>query len=245
MVRLPLLLLLSCFLTAPAAAQDAPAVGEAERLDVFLDCQFGGCYFDFIRTEVGYVNWVRDQSDADVHILVTGSGTGGGGLRYQLEFFGQGEREASRHTLNASLPSGTTQNERRDRFARALRLGLVPYLLGTPAADALHVSYDAMDERPLPGELQAARDPWNRWVFELEARTDVEGESGYSRSDVDLSVSAERVTDAWKYELDLFGSRDTRNYELTEGDVETSRHTYQATSLLVKSLNSHWSVGER
>jgi hypothetical protein len=52
-------------------AQDAsPAPTQTGTLAVFLDCQ-GGCDTQFIRTEIAYVNWVRDRTVADVHVLIT------------------------------------------------------------------------------------------------------------------------------------------------------------------------------
>ena len=59
--------------TVPPAA--APAA--ADRLRVFLDCGF--CFEDFVYDEVDLVEYVRDPAEADIHVLVTESGTGGGG----------------------------------------------------------------------------------------------------------------------------------------------------------------------
>ena len=47
-------------------------------LRVFLDCGWY-CDFDHLRTEITFVNWVRDRADAQVHVLVTQQTTGGGG----------------------------------------------------------------------------------------------------------------------------------------------------------------------
>ena len=65
-----------------AAGVDNPAV------NVFLDCGYR-CDEDYLRTEITYVNWVRDRAVADVHLLVTTQSTGGSGLEYTLAFIGQ------------------------------------------------------------------------------------------------------------------------------------------------------------
>ena len=58
---------------SPAAAQtDAP-----EALRVFLDCN--RCDSDYLRTEITFVNYVRDRRDAQVHVLVATESSGGGG----------------------------------------------------------------------------------------------------------------------------------------------------------------------
>ena len=39
---------------------------------------------DYIRTEITFVNYVRDRKEADVHVLITQQRTGGGGREYTL-----------------------------------------------------------------------------------------------------------------------------------------------------------------
>jgi hypothetical protein len=46
-------------------------------LKLFLDCQYE-CDTDFIRTELTFVDHVRDSQSADIHALVTTESTGGG-----------------------------------------------------------------------------------------------------------------------------------------------------------------------
>src|ERR1700737_5338717 len=70
----------------PAARDSAPP---SARLRVFLDCNF--CDFDFMRTEINFVDYVRDRQDAQLHILVTNQPTGGGGNGFTGLFTGQEE----------------------------------------------------------------------------------------------------------------------------------------------------------
>src|SRR4051812_46516473 len=71
----------------PAMAQDPVIVtASSNALNVFLDC--GMCDFDYMRTEIKSVNWVRDRQVADVHILVSTQTTGAGGVEYTLAFLG-------------------------------------------------------------------------------------------------------------------------------------------------------------
>lgn len=55
---------------------------------MFLDCNFG-CDEEFVRREITFVDYVRDRRDADVHILLTTEGTGGG-TEYTIKFIGLG-----------------------------------------------------------------------------------------------------------------------------------------------------------
>ena len=47
----------------PPISDAAPELGRAVRL--FLDCKAFGCFDDdFFRTEIQFVNWVRDREDS-------------------------------------------------------------------------------------------------------------------------------------------------------------------------------------
>src|SRR5258708_33928454 len=66
------------FAFAPLAAQDSTRTVQDSAVLVFLDCPDTFCDFDYYRTEITFVNWVRDRQYAQVHVLVTPQSTGGG-----------------------------------------------------------------------------------------------------------------------------------------------------------------------
>src|SRR3979411_1639994 len=83
----------------PAPRDTAPP---SAKLRVFLDCNF--CDFDFMRTEINFVDYVRDRQDAQLHILVTNQPTGGGGNEFTLHFIGQKELAHVADTLQYAAP---------------------------------------------------------------------------------------------------------------------------------------------
>ena len=94
---LPLLgLLLGFGLLAPrfAAAQNgSPQSIPSDELrsiapNVYLDCDRRTCDFNYIKTEITFVNYVLDRQSADVQIIVTREQTGSGGNEYTLAFIG-------------------------------------------------------------------------------------------------------------------------------------------------------------
>jgi hypothetical protein len=78
-------------LAASASAQQTSASGREGALKVFLDCDW--CDEQYFRTEVTFIDYMRDRKDADVHVLVTTQGTGGGGTEYTLKFIGSTVRQ--------------------------------------------------------------------------------------------------------------------------------------------------------
>src|SRR5688500_7533987 len=80
-------LLAALFVIASAVpAQEPPVPASSPTLSVYLDCQNVFCDFDYLRTELAAVNWVRDRAVADVHLLVTTQQTGSGGSEYTVTF---------------------------------------------------------------------------------------------------------------------------------------------------------------
>jgi hypothetical protein len=174
--------LITACATAPfqpsrTAAQDIPAV--APPINVFLDCQASACDDSYFRTEIAFVNWVRDRTEADVHVLITSEGTGGGGSRYALTFIGL--RAFARDTLQVGFatPQTATNTERRDLLGNRIAQGLIHYAANTAGMDRVVVKMrgsgddDEDGAAPAPG----TKDPWNHWVFNVEIGANADGET--------------------------------------------------------------------
>jgi len=109
------------------AADRAVAQNGPRGVRVYLDCQTRGCDFDHFRREIAFATWVRNREDADVHLMVTGRGTGGGGREFTLTLFGRERFAARQDTLNFTTGQTLTDAEVRDELTRMIGLGLVPF----------------------------------------------------------------------------------------------------------------------
>ena len=136
------------------------------RLRVFLDCNF--CDFDFMRTEIAFVDYVRDRQDAQVHILVTNQSTGGGGTEFTLHFIGQRELGNISDTLKYVSPTSASPDDLRHGLARMVRLGLVRYYAHLGQAGRFDVTYTAPTGAGQDGKA-TAKDRWNLWVYRISA----------------------------------------------------------------------------
>ena len=99
-----------------------PAAAPAAQLKTFLDCQ-SGCFSDFLRAEVTFVGYVRDRSEADVHVLVTSVETGSGGREYTLAFIGLKTFAGTDLTLRVVSGRADVEDAIRRQLANALRVG--------------------------------------------------------------------------------------------------------------------------
>lgn len=67
---------------------------------MFLDCtQSWLCDFDYVRSELKMVDFVRDRFVADVHILITTQRSSSGGTQAQANFIGLGKYQSLNDTL--------------------------------------------------------------------------------------------------------------------------------------------------
>lgn len=235
--RVLLTLAVLCAVAAvPAMAQDA--------LRFFLDCSGFRCDSDYYRTEITFVNHVRNPQDADVHVLITAQETGGGGIAHTLLFLGQRRFAGMTDTLRHDTPQGATEDELRSGLARSIKLGLARYVARTPAAAGLTISF----AQPSSGEarLGPARDPWNFWTFRTNLRGFFTGESRFSSRSLNGSIFASRITEDWKIQVLTNGNQSRQRFEIDSLRTITSRQEgYGVRSLVARSLSDHWSAGGR
>ena len=113
----------------------------AQPLRMFVDCNSMGCDLDYFRTEIPYVDYVRDRADATVHVLVSTQSTGSGGREYTMNFIGLREFAGVSDTLTYVSPQSATDDDLRKGIAQTLKLGFVRYIARTPAGNQLKVTY--------------------------------------------------------------------------------------------------------
>jgi hypothetical protein len=202
---------------------------------VFIDC--GMCDIDYIRTEITFVNYVRDRKEADVHVLVTSLRTGAGGREYTIAFIGQNRFDGIDDTHKYFTEKTNTEDEIREGMAKALKVGLMSYVVKTPIASRIRISYrDTAQEG-------AVKDKWNYWVFSLSGNGRLSGEEYYKTRSISGSFSASRVTPELKISLSLYGSHYRQDFEYEDTTIQSIRDSLSVGGLVVKSINEHWSYG--
>ena len=219
-------------------AQDLPTdIEELKKTapKVFIDC--GMCDIDHIRTEITFVNYVRDRKEADIHVLVTSMRTGAGGREYTLAFIGQNRFEGFDDTHKYFTESTDTEDEIREGMAKALKVGLMSYVAKTPISSRIRVSYrDVIQETE-------AKDKWNYWVFSISGNGRLSGEESYKSKSISGSFNASRVTPDLKISLSLYGSHNKQNFDYDSTSLESTRDSLSLGGLVVKSISDHWSYG--
>jgi len=231
----------------------AAAPAQLGTLSVFLDCD--DCNSEYVRTEIAFVNWVRDRTAADVHVLVTSQDAGGGGDQFTFAFIGQRQFAGRSDTLRYTTNATTTNDEERQGLTRTLALGLVPFLARMPGALSLRITRPGVASDAPGGQTPPSRDPWKAWVFELDMSADLGGEQNYRNREINGEFNANRTTAEWKVELS--SSYDYSSERAIDEDFDSLGTVVDADTIydrqrswgneliVVKSLGNHLSTGFR
>ena len=190
------------------------------------------------------MDYVRDRTAADVHVLITSQVTGGGGREYNLRFIGLRGLTGQDQDRRFSISITAASDQSRIQTVRVLSQGLLRYIGDRPEAEQLLVTL----ARPAGGPVAAvpADDPWNRWLFTVGGNGFFQGESRNSSSNYSGSFRARRITDDWKLDMSVFGNRSKSTFTLNDGSEFVSElNSYGGGMLLGRSLGSHTSAGFR
>jgi len=237
------------FAFSALAAQDSTRTAQDSAVRVFLDCPDTFCDFDYYRTEITFVNWVRDRTYAQVHVLVTTQQTGGG-QEYTLAFIGLERFAGTADTLRWNSKARDTQDDVRRGLASTMRLGMVRFVAKTPVGRNVTISYTA----PASASAQV-RDPWNYWVFSASLSGNFNGEKSLKFQYWSGRLSAARLTENWKIRFSLsqyfnqgdftYPLYDSAGTQIGEQQVRNITRGNNANALIVRSLGPHWSFGGR
>jgi hypothetical protein len=219
-----ILLLLPCILKA-----------QNQKLNVFLNCQKSKCFSDYIQTELNIVEFVRDQSSADILILITTNRNASGGTNYLIYFEGQNKFSTKIDTISFSIKQDATD----DNMRKKLSLGLLTYMDLHTDSDLVKISFP----KNLARQTTPKPDKWNNWIFGLGGNGRFSGESNRTNISLDGNFRGGRTTEKSKFSFNSYFVQRT-NIVVVDSNVNSVKvNDYGFNSLFVKSFNNHWSLG--
>jgi hypothetical protein len=210
---------------------------------VFLDC--GNCFSDYLRSEITFIDFVRERSEAEIHLLITQTSTGSGGTEYTAEFIGSGRFDGAQRTAKAITTSSDSEDTIRRQLANAVRIGLLSFIAQDGVPQQLDLEVDLGTEQARPA---VAGDRWNNWVFSVRGEGSFDGEESRREMQLGGSMSADRITPDWKITLGTEIDFERERFNLDEEDeepLEVERREREFRWLAVKALGEHWSAGAR
>jgi hypothetical protein len=211
---------------------------ENASLRVFLDCNT--CDNTYIKQNLKNVQFVRDQTFAEVHLFFTIQTNGSGGKLYEIDFIGKNDFEEVNDQLSFSTDTNMSSDDVRNKILEFLKLGLVRYWVKKGHTDVIKIS---VAERELIQIVEEEKDPWNSWVFGLFAKGNIDGEQSKKKLDVNFSVSAKRVTEKNKFSYRIGYSEKRSIFSYENEDIISTRTTKYVIVSDVISIGGKWSAG--
>jgi hypothetical protein len=202
-----------------------------DALNIFMETS------DYIRKEIPYVNYVRDIKDAGVYIISTSQRTGSGGTEFTYFLIGQNENTGMRDTISFVISPDETQDERRIKEVRTLKMGLMRYVAKTPLSKYMKISFS----EPLSETVSS--DKWNSWVFRTSFNGWLDGQQSYKSTNLNGNISAGRVTKDWKIDLRARYNYGIDKFEIENDIIKSDNNSKSLSALIVKSISDHWSYG--
>ena len=214
----------------------------SDPIKVFIDCRTN-CDLAFYRQEINYVDHVRDQNLADVHILITSYPMASGGRKYDLSFIGHEDFAGTEATLHYDAPPNVQSDERRKKMVRQLELGLVGYLMQTEMASDIQIKVRNNRPKDQSTKEQLEEDPWKHWVFETSARGNMNIQQNRRTYSWRLDGEISHVTDHWRVVQNAYFNNNTKVFIDDEETINSKLQRYGVNGRVVKSIDDHWSAG--
>jgi len=224
------------FISIISSAQNNDQIIRDGSFNIFIDCDY--CDLSYYKEQLSIVNFVRDRNDADVHILYSTQRTGSGGEEYTLFFIGQNIFENMKDTIKFSVNQTDTEEVEREKIAKALKLGLVRYIIKTKAVDKVNVTFD----KPKTLETKTM-DDWDFWYFRTSVSSYFNGQESNDFIYLQSSFSANRVTDESKINFQISNNYNESNFNYGTTNIKSISRSQNFRAYYISAITNHWSWG--
>jgi len=213
---------------------------QKEAVKVYIDYGRGYDTVRYIRTEIPFVDHVRDPYVAQVHVLITDIRTGSGGRRYNLEFIGKARFTGQNQNLFHVSPQSDTADKRREGLTQIIKMGLMPYVSQSSVVDRVKIKYDNAKPKQM---LTPTDDSWDYWIFNVDLGGGGRAEESTNAFNINTRIRADRVTDEWKNRNGFSYRYEEENFTDDDESLKSFLKNWDLWSSLIKSLSDKWSTG--
>ncbi len=215
-------------------AQENPST---KPIKVFLDCQTV-CYSTYLKENLSYVEFVRDRHYADVHIIINSQQNGSGGDTYYLEFFGQNDFKDIHKKLIFNTSPDDPDEIIRKKLMDYIILGLTDFWLKAGWENIFTVRLIKKDK-----QKEEPEDPWNKWVFNINAGGWANGSENYSSMTFNTGFTAKQVKEKTKFRFGLRYNKGKNKYHYNNRTFESIKESFSVSVSEILAINDHWSYG--
>ena len=241
--RLLIMFLFIATFTQTVIAYDLTAAKKSWKdnaVKIFLDLSYRQKkYTDYIKTEIPFVNYVRDRKQAHVFVMVTTQRTGSNGTEFTVTFLGQDKFTGMNDTLKYVSKKTDTEEIIREGLVQTIKMGLMRYVARTPVSNMLKIKFN----KNMAKNRYISNDKWDHWVFGINLSSRLRGQESTKSNNVEGTVTIDRITDALKVSVFARAEYDDKRYNFSDYQYSSTSKSYEFRSTVVKSLGEHWSAG--
>jgi len=215
-----------------------------EKVKVFIECTRSWlCDHDYLRTELGMVDFVRDRFIADVHVQINTQFTSSGGEQNTLVFKGQKAFLNQDDTLVYFNESTDSDDDKRKKMVKNVSLGLIKYVSHTEAANNIVIIYT----KPSESDTSTApkqKDPWNYWIMSFGANGFFDGDANYKTESIYGYFNADRETDKTKTNIGISYNYRRNKFVISDEETVVKENTQlNGYANYIVKVNEHFGYG--
>ena len=207
-------------------------------IKLFLKCS---CDSNYIRDQINYIDYVRDQEDANIILEVYGDPNGNRG-KYSIYFIGKNNFIGMDDKLSFESHPKMTNDEIRSGLKDKIQRGILKYLVKTTDINDLNISITKLDNNISDSDSLIV-DKWKNWIFEISASGYYEKESSRKVNDFNGRFEVNRYTEDWRIETTLRFFKRIEEFLSETNNFKSSRVYKGAYGKIVRSISDHWSTG--
>ena len=214
------------------------AFSQNNSIKLFLKCS---CDSNYIRDQINYIDYVRDQEDANIILEVYGDPNGNRG-KYSIYFIGKNNFIGMDDKLSFESHPKMTNDEIRSGLKDKIQRGILKYLVKTTDINDLNISI-TKPESNISDNDSLIVDKWKNWIFEISASGYYEKESSRKVNDFNGRFEVNRYTEDWRIETTLRFFKRIEEFLSETNNFKSSRVYKGAYGKIVRSISDHWSTG--
>ena len=214
------------------------AFSQNNSIKLFLKCS---CDSNYIRDQINYIDYVRDQEDANIILEVYGDPNGNRG-KYSIYFIGKNNFIGMDDKLSFESHPKMTNDEIRSGLKDKIQRGILKYLVKTTDINDLNISI-TKPESNISEYDSLIVDKWKNWIFEISASGYYEKESSRKVNDFNGRFEVNRYTEDWRIETTLRFFKRIEEFLSETNNFKSSRVYKGAYGKIVRSISDHWSTG--
>lgn len=215
-------------------SQESPVESDTIRknaLNVYMDAS------SYIKQEITFINYVRDLRVADLYIIPAWQPTGSGGGKETYFFIGRNRLAGMNDTITVSHSPDDTDEVRRIKTVKILKMALMRYVLKTPVNEFFDIRFTEQVRETV------TTDKWDNWVFRTAISGLVNGEKSFKSTVMNGNFDAERVTEKNKIVIGYSYGWSDNKYTIGDQLINSFSRNQYANFQYVKGITEHWSAG--